>query len=227
MSSKIHPYIIFDFETGGLDGNIHAATEIAMLCIDGESLQEVGRYESYIKPYVYEYTDGAMEFTGLTLEFLQAKGKDLKVVVKEIEEWVTEMKALTAGTSYRKKPVVVGHNVLFDICFLEQIFKEAKLDITKSFAHSKGWGGKIELQYIDTITMARLTWGNDSMMEKFNLGACVEKAGLEIADAHKAINDVIATKELLVYSVNRLRNDSGVETNTEKIRVRDELHFQF
>ena len=44
-------YIIFDCETGGLDPIKNPITQIALLTIDSESLKELNRWETYVKPY--------------------------------------------------------------------------------------------------------------------------------------------------------------------------------
>jgi DNA polymerase-3 subunit epsilon len=222
---KVNPYIVFDFETGGLDPKKHAATEIAMLCIDGSTLQEVGRYESYISPYLFEYQKEALNYTGITMEKLDRLGKPLKQVVKEIVEWVKEMRVKTDSTSYTKKPILVGHNPLFDIGFLQQIFKEAKEDATKLFDGKLDFNNQYQFSLLDTIVLSKLTWANDEVMNSFNLGSCVGKAGIEIVDAHKAINDVVATKELLITLVNRLRSNTGTSSG-DRVRLRDKPFFQ-
>lgn len=222
-----NPFIIFDFETGGLDPNKNAVTEIAMLCVDGVKLQEVGRYESYIKPYLMEYEDNALKYTGLTLELLERKGKELSVVVEELTKAIDEWREKTDTTSHTKKPILVGHNVLFDIGFMQAIMKATGYDYTRYFSTSdKNFGTKRHIHYIDTVVISRMTWAADPTMTSFNLTSCVNKAGLELVDAHKAMNDVVATKELFVNFVNRLRNDNGEDINN-KVRVRDEFTFQF
>ena len=215
---KVNPFIIFDFETGGLDSKKHAATEIAMLCIDGSTLEEVGRYESYFLPYLKEYDKAALDYTGITMEKLKREGKLLKDVVKEIVAWVKEMRAKLDCTSYTKKPVLVGHNVVFDLSFLQSIFKDAKLDPTTLFDGKKDYYNNYQYNTVDTIAESKKAWGDDDVMNSFNLTACVNKAGLEIVEAHKAMNDVVATKELLLVLINRMRNSSG-KGSKEKSRV--------
>src|SRR5574343_367848 len=112
--SKVGGYLVFDFETGGFDCQKHAATEIGLIFLDGITLQEVGRFETYIKPYIKEYTQEALTFTGLSLELLSTKGEDIKVVGQRLQDWLKEMRAKTGTTSYTKKPTLVGHNVIFD-----------------------------------------------------------------------------------------------------------------
>lgn len=226
MAHKINPYIVIDFETGGLKGSKHAATEIACLCITGDTLQEIGRYESYIKPYLYEYDQKALDFTGITFDKLNNLGKPLEQVVKEVASLFKEWRDKTSNT-HTKKPILVGHNPKFDIPFLQQIFKEGKEDLSRLLEGDDDFHGHFYPTYIDTIHLSKLTWGADETMTSFKLTNCIEKSGLSINDAHKAINDVEATKELLIKFVNRLRSNSGDGEAGSKIRMRDHFHFQF
>ena len=226
MAHKINPYIILDFETGGLKGSKNPITEIGAICITGDTLMEVGRYESYVQPYLgYEYDPKALQFTGTTLEKLSQQGKPLEVVVKEFAALVKEWHNKTSGT-HTKKPIIVGHNLgKFDKNFLQQIFVETKIDLRPLFEGEDNFYGKYEPMYIDTILLSKLAFGGDETMTSYNLTACVNKVGQSLADAHKAINDVIATKEMLIEYVNRLRSNVSSGTS-EKIRFRNNFRFQ-
>lgn len=232
--SKINPYIIIDFETGGLDCTKCAVTEVGMICVDGETFKEIGRYESYISPYIAEYNQQALDFTGITMDLLNQKGKSLKEVVTEMATFFKEMKELTSN-SHTKKPILVGHNIGFDLGFLQSIFKEAKMDMSTLLDGTKDYYNNYRPLFIDTIVMSKLAWGNDEMMSNYKLGTCVEKSGGSLNDGHKAINDVIATKELLITFVNKLRSQSsggGVfNLNTpnmkDLVRVRNDFKFEY
>ena len=230
--SKINPYIILDFETGGLKCKVNAVTEVGMICVDGGTFKEIGRYESYIKPYIAEYDQSALDFTGITIDRLESQGKPLKEVVTEMATFFKEMKTITSN-SHTKKPILVGHNFGFDLGFLQSIFKEIKMDYSTLLDGTEDFFGNYRPNYIDTIVLSKLTWGQTEE-RKYNLTACVETSGGTLNDGHKAINDVIATKELLIYFVNKLRsqggggvfnpNDNG---NAELIRVRNDFKFEY
>jgi DNA polymerase III alpha subunit (gram-positive type) len=224
--SKVNPYIIFDFETGGLSGKKNAATEIAMLCIDGETLEEVGRYESYIKPYIgYDYDQKALDFTGNSMDKLHKQGKDLKVVVDEMVIKVKEWHKATTST-HTKKPILVGHNShKFDRVFLQQIFKETKNDL-KIFEGDEDFYGNWQPAILDTLWLSRACFAKTELTS-FTLTNTIQKAGLEIVDAHKAINDVIATKDFLIYCLTHLRAELTSMGNVEQVRIRDKFRLQF
>ena len=195
-----------------------------MLCVDGSTMMEVGRYSSYIEPYHgYEYDDAALQYTGITFQKLQQEGVPLKVVVDKMVEEVKKWHKATTET-HTKKPILVGHNPEFDIVFLQQIFKETKNDL-RCFHGYDDFYGHYQPTIIDTINISKWAYGADETMVNFKLGTCVSKVGLSLPDAHKAMNDVVGTKELFIKYVNRLRTDISLldEDQQQKIRFRENL----
>jgi len=202
-------YIVFDFETGGLDSKKHAITEVAMLAIDGESLEEIDRYSSFIQPYSgLEYSQEALDITGITMDMINT-GKTAKQVANDMVKF---FKATGIG---RKKPILCGHNIIaFDIPFMEVLFTENKKDLYKSIN---------EHEFLDTMWMSRHIWTDPSM--KHNLTVSCEREGVEIIDAHRAINDVAANTELLKSYLKRMRGAGEISTNKDQHNYREDFNF--
>lgn len=225
--AKNNPYTVLDFETGGYDCRKHAITEVAMIIMSGDTLQELGRYESYVKPYGYEYDQEALDFTGITLEKLDREGKELSVVVKEMCEVINAAREKDGTkSSHRKKPYLTGQNVKFDAGFLQQIYKETKTDIKSYFDGEPDFYGNFQPNTLDTIHLAKLTFGNDDMVTSYKLSLICDKLGLTVTDAHKAMNDVDATKDVVSHLTSRLRSGEA-GSNSDKIRVRNNFHFGY
>jgi DNA polymerase III alpha subunit (gram-positive type) len=229
-AASVPPFIVMDFETGGFKCQKNAVTEIAALCIHGGTLQEVGRFESYIQPYEgYEYDDAALKATSISISKLKSQGKPLVEVVDAFLNKVTEWHKATSQSSF-KKPILVGHNLAgFDLGFLEQILSICKRDGGKYFSHSINFHNQVNYNCFDTLHMARAMWGGKGEELKYTLSDCCMRANLELIDAHKAINDVIATKDLFVYFLNQMRGSNVVgksEISTDG-RYRNNFKFQF
>src|SRR5674476_174181 len=110
---KVTPYIISDFETGGLDLQVCGLTEIAMMAIEGNTMKLIGEYEALIKPHKIlkdkewidaRYDAGAQKVTGLTQERLLEEGKDMNEVAKEMEAFFVKANVYNSKTGY--KPVL-------------------------------------------------------------------------------------------------------------------------
>ena len=105
------PFIIYDFETGGIDANKNPVVEVGMVSIDGADLQEIARFEARAK-YQYNqdlvYEDRAMSIHGVTVEDLM-DGMPINDFVGGIIDLITKTHKHTKG--HFQKPILVGHNI--------------------------------------------------------------------------------------------------------------------
>lgn len=187
-------YCIFDFETGGFSPEKNPALEIAMLMIDGTTLKEKSRWETFIKPYgglIIEQR--ALDVNGLKMSDIN-KGLEKREVAKSIVEF---FKKSNPKNAVKSRPIMVGHNVDFDLRFMEVIFNEEK----------KGIWDYIDPYPEDTLRWARRMFPKES---SHKLGHVCGLVGINLTDAHKAMNDVVATKDFLVHAIKRLRKEAGV-----------------
>lgn len=220
--NKINPYIIIDFETGGVDPKLNPVTEFAGISINGDDFTQIASYESLFNYYSdLEYTEGAIKATGITHEIIGTGGA-FKDVMAGIIDFFEKSKIYGASAQY--KPVLVGHNLKFDIGFLHQIFSIAKKDLSKYVQGDFDYFGNFQPVYLDTMSLSRLCWGNDETMPNYKLESCIEKAGLELNDAHRAMNDVKGTVELFTFLSRKMRSNSTV-SESEKTRIREYFKF--
>lgn len=208
---KATPYIVIDFETGGLEMDKCALTEIAMVAFEGDSLEKIGEYETLIAPHqIYrggnwhdaEYHEGAAKVTGLTKERCALEGKDIDEVVKEVQEFWINANVHKSKTGY--KPVIVAHNAQFeDKCM--QNLASGRFDLSKFFHGQTDFYGNFHLHYIDTLDLAKLLWAANSRQTAYKLGDVLDRAGIPIYDAHRAMNDVRPSTEFVQWIIKLLR----------------------
>lgn len=207
-------YICFDVETGGLSEKVNPMTEFAMIVYGCENFEEKMRFESFVKPYNdLKLEPDALKHTGITLEMLKDGCE-----IKELVELLIEVfKNFTYGSSkFKYKPVLVGHNIAkFDIPFIQYAFNMFGYDL---FDY-------VERYAEDTLFLGRTKWAGKQ--SKFNLGACCASAGIELIDAHRAMNDVECNVKLHQYLVNTLRQSGTFITpeNQEKQSIRKTFNF--
>lgn len=214
MNTGTPNYFIFDTETGGFSPSKNPICEVAGLLIDGTTLEVLMEYESIIKPYNpnHIYSPEAEKVHGLTQEFLTQKGEELEVVVAELIEI---FKFANEGKKKSGKLVLVGHNVNFDIGFLDALFTEAGQDLAK-YVKSDRIRNQFSYPYgLDTIDLCHARWG-DQNMSSFKLSDCCVKGEIEIADAHRAMNDVLPTYDLFKQAVLGMRNSGNIEKTENK-----------
>ena len=189
-------YIVFDCETGGLDPEKNPITEIALIAFQGEDFKEVGRYETFVKPYGgKEYVPKALEMTGITMDMINS-GIELKEFVKQVTVFLK-----AAKRKGRIRPVMAAHNAAFDQGMLEFAFHEAGKNLYEL----------IDPVFIDTMTWSRL---KDPEKKKHNLPTVCERVGVEIVNAHRAMDDVEATKQALMSFVGSLRGETATAAPT-------------
>lgn len=190
-------YIVFDCETGGLYPKENPITQFACVILDYETLKEVDRYETFIKPY------NELVITQEALDKTMVSMSDIKKGIS-VEEFVSTLdKFLRGHNTSKKRPemgrlVPVGQNIPFDNRFLTYAFKLC----------GKKWLECVYDNFIDTYPLAKLTWGLTGE-EKLTLGINCERAKIKLTDAHGAMNDVLATAELLRYFKKKLRSKKG------------------
>jgi DNA polymerase III epsilon subunit-like protein len=208
--------VVFDLESGGFFPNQHLLCQIGIIVLD-PNLDEVERYASYVNPSYNSkliITPEAQKVHGLTIDFLKKNGKDLREVMDDVSTLFKKYKR-----SYYM-PTACGHNVGFDLYFLEAIFN-------LFLSPHKGTLQSALYQFInkvpiDTMELARRKWTNNEVAD-FKLGTCAAHIGVENTKAHDAMGDIEVTAELLRYFLGCMKSEGG---NFEQ-RKRSALTFQF
>lgn len=221
MSEKINHLIVLDFETGGLSPKKNPITQIAMKGVRGDTFEDINEYSAFVKPYDnLDLEEAALKATGIDYVKIMS-GVELKQMMKEFVDKIDQVKQISSRTH---KPILIGHNIGFDMGFLSYACDKTKTDLSKFLDGKDDYKGNFNPTYIDTLYLSRLMWANDPTITKFNLTSCCRKAELEEFDAHNALNDINATKDLFYFLINKMR--SGTNDNKQKeVKFRD--FFQF
>ena len=207
-------YIVFDCETGGLKADENPITQIALLGLDAKTGKELGRYETYIKPYNdFKLEPVALQKTMVDINDLH-RGANFKDVVRNIMEFCKQVAGGKLGQF--TMPVMVGHNVTFDVAFIEILFYLADKRIQSCFANNNDIP-----YYIDTQQLARMFWPTAASIK---LGDCCERAGIRLVDAHGAMNDVIATKNLFLWYKSQMGQGPDKGSNNGTIQTEKSDH---
>lgn len=119
-------YLALDFETGGLDHQRHAVTQLGLaLMEDGEVLDSI---DWWIAPVLnksgaitLEYNAVALRIQGKTLDWIEENGKPESHVHAEALGWLKSRGAQLLHT--------VSHNTAFDAAFYSQfMFRQGRWD---------------------------------------------------------------------------------------------------
>lgn len=240
-----------DFETGGLNCQDCACTQIAIHAVRIDTFETIDRYVRYIAPYnqqpdkgvtkrkvlktKYEqedaismkYEEKALTYSAITMDMLESMGVDIQVVANDIIEFI---KKNTVIKKLNMKPFFIGQNIGFDIGFLQQMMEYAGLakEFAKLVRGNTDFYGHFQPLYIDTIVLGQFALSHLEGVTSYKLEIMAEKLGIELDDAHDADADVTATTNIAMVCAKRMRNASGdndggmVMTQKEKSRV----HFK-
>lgn len=202
-------YCVLDCETGGLDKTKNPITQFAAIILDGRTLKELDRWETFVKPYDGKVIEKqALQHTMVSMSDINA-GISKKEFAATAKTWFGEHQA-KATRADMGRLIMVGHNVLpFDRPFLDECFAEFGWSCDDYFYP----GG------IDTLPLAKLAFGIKGD-EKINLGACLGYAKLKLTDAHGAMNDVEGNADLLRWFMRKLRAKKGEGSGSESSEER-------
>ena len=170
----IDNYCVLDLETTGLSPNYDSIIEIGIIKVKENKI--VDKYNSLINPgfLINEYITS---ITGITNEMLKGKPKiiDLK---KEVLNFIGN-------------DVLVGHNISFDVSFLQKRFNE-----------------ELKNEYIDTLQFCRKLFKELSHHRLTDMSNYLEISRNE----HRSMSDCLCTKELYDCIKEKMKNN-GLEIN--------------
>ena len=151
----------------------------------------------------------------------------LKTVVDNLAQVFTEANVNNSKTA---RPILIAHNWPFDRQFLQYIFEFCEVDLSKLVSGAKdALSGNFIPDGIDTIQWAKNVHAQlTDNTTKFTLGECCERAGVSVIDGHRAMNDVVAMKDLFIYYSLRLRSgSSNVTVNDGVAKVSPRNSFEW
>ncbi|MBC8213686.1 MAG: hypothetical protein ISR90_01205 [Candidatus Marinimicrobia bacterium] len=168
-SLKLSEFIAFDLETTGLNPQNDSITEIsAYRFVDGKPAEE---YSTLVKPTI-RIPDEIVELTGITNGMVNNAPKIATILPKLLD---------FIGTT-----PLVGHNVGFDIGFIENQLNKNDLRLPEN----------IECYDTHTLSRAFLFFHHE-----FNLGGISEYFGISSEGAHRAGADTLNTGKIFTELV--------------------------
>ena len=155
-----------------------------------------------IKPMFPEnIEDSALKVNGISKEDLlwqteegRKKYRLLEEVLPEIENWIADDNC----NLYDR--ILVGHNIQFDYQYMKATWE--KVNCKDSFPFSY-YGPLIDTKHLVLFH----DWMKGENNQKYNMGACIKKFGLEKRSQHGAIDDTRSAFDLFMYFVKEFGKD--------------------
>ena len=158
-------FVIFDVETTGLSP-IGGDRIIELAALKIENLAPVAHFHSFINPH-REISSGAFAVNGITAEML-ADSPSAREILPDLLDFLGE-------------DILVGHNIKFDLAFLQREIFLAKLS----------W--KENPTAICTVKMSRAFLPE---IGRYPLWLIAQTLGIEASQEHRALSDVHLTWEV-------------------------------
>ncbi len=160
--------VVIDVETTGTDPKMSDLVEVAAVKIKGTKV--VDRWSTFVNP-------------GRSIVGNQMHG----ITDKDVQGAPSPKEAVEKLFAFIGDALVVGHNVGFDIGFIEA---------------AMGDGFRVRPEsYLDTLVIARDGYPG---AESYKLGDLARFFGVELSQSHRALPDAEATAELLLWFANDL-----------------------
>jgi DNA polymerase-3 subunit epsilon len=181
----------FDVETSGLDPIQNDILTLAgIIEIDGEVKEE---FYLEMQPFNYDtISKEALVVNGLTIEQIktfqrpQEAHKKLQSIFSKYINRYNKLDKLTA----------IGHNVGFDMRFLNSLFRKCG---------DKYFGSWIDYHFLDTMVLLNLLKFNKVIqIDNVKLVTAAKHFGVELTEAHNAMADIKATRELFQKLIERI-----------------------
>lgn len=163
-------FVIVDTETTGLDPKISDLVEVAAVKVKGGKITD--RWSSFV--------DAGNGIVGAQMH---------GITNKEIKGGLTPKAAAEKIAEFAKGAILVGHNLGFDVAFLDEALGKGR-----TFATEQG-------SYLDTYVLFKEAYPES---ESFKLGDLARVYGAATTPNHRAAADAEATAELLLILANEL-----------------------
>lgn len=179
LSFENQEIIFFDIETTGLSSVYNEIIEFGAIKYKNQMVVEQKSF--FVKPKK-KIPEHITNITGITNEMVK-DAKPIKDYIKELKEFF--------GNA-----ILVAHNAIFDISFLNAAFNDHNLD-------------QINNPWIDTM---RLSWALNPDYRNHRLGTIAKKNGIIYDEnAHRALYDAEVLAQVFYVLQDKMNNDRDLE----------------
>jgi DNA polymerase III epsilon subunit-like protein len=185
---------VIDTETTGLDSHWHEIIQIAIVALDSniQPRKDVLPFYLEIKPDFPERIDeAAMSVNKLDACKIIQRGFDREKSKDMLRDWVEKLDLpYTKNGAYRKRVILLGQNLVFDIPFIKQ------------WLGMDEYNDLFDYHFKDTMTVAgylndrAAMHGEPVPFSKINLAWLANKLNIKMERAHDALSDCCATAEV-------------------------------
>jgi DNA polymerase-3 subunit epsilon len=185
--------IFFDTETTGLDSITHDVIQFSGMIVECSKVLE--EFDLRIQPRNRKaINQEALDTHGITLEQMYdfiPPTEAYNIIISMFDKYVDRYEPLD-------KLIPIGHNIKFDLDMMNQFFKKSNDDYFYSFVSGAG---------IDTLQLAVMyeLKKRRRLFKSYKLTNLCKEMNIQLDNAHDALVDIRATRELAKVFWNELQ----------------------
>jgi DNA polymerase-3 subunit alpha (Gram-positive type) len=171
-------YVIFDVETTGLSAIYDKVIELSAVKMENGNV--IDQFEEFIDPG-FPLSETTINLTSITDDMVRGS--------------MSEKEVFTKFREFYEDAIIVGHNVTFDIGFMNTGYLRHGMD-------------EIKNPIIDTLTLARFL---HPTLKGYRLNTLAKKFGVALEHHHRAIYDAETTGHLCYIFLKDAEDRYGIE----------------
>jgi DNA polymerase-3 subunit epsilon len=179
--------LVIDTETSGLDPQKNSIMSLAAVVYHDGAIEDARRW--LVLDAGGECDPAAMAVHGITRERMLDAGLSPWTVIHELQQ-------MLAHHDMRGKVTLAGHNLAFDVGFLQRLYRLADLDYDGQFRHG-GLCTKTAALLMEQAGRLNIV---SSSLKEVALALSIKHEG-----AHDALEDALVTAQVLRRMIDRIR----------------------
>jgi len=196
---KADKILFIDTETGGIDPASHSLLSLALVV--WKELEVRASIEILVNDGVLNVTEKALEINGINLSEHKKKAVSPALALQQFDQF------LGIHFSRDEKIILGGHNINFDVNFLNTFLTRNGYNFQQRFSH----------RFVDTSSILFYLYLTGKIKRKLTASQdAFDYFGITVAGRHTALGDAFATAQLFSKLINILYRGSKGRSSQSK-----------
>ena len=196
---KADKILFIDTETGGIDPASHSLLSLALVV--WKELEVRASIEILVNDGVLNVTEKALEINGINLSEHKKKAVSPVLALQQVDQF------LDHHFSRDEKIILGGHNINFDVNFLNVFLTRNGYNFQQRFSH----------RFVDTSSILFYLYLTGKMKRKLTASQdAFDYFGITVPGRHTALGDAVATAQLFSKLVSILYRDPKSRSSSQR-----------
>jgi DNA polymerase III epsilon subunit-like protein len=196
---KADKILFIDTETGGIDPASHSLLSLALVV--WKELEVRASIEILVNDEVLNVTEKALAINGINLSEHKKKAVSPALALQQFDQFL--------GTHFSRdeKIILGGHNINFDVNFLNAFLTRNGYNFQQRFSH----------RFVDTSSILFYLYLTGKIKRKLTASQdAFDYFGITVSGRHTALGDALATAQLFSKLVSILYRDPKSRSSSQR-----------